>query len=82
MADERTSKNTQNMLARSLFANPAEERAVGVISLHPGWVQTDMGGPNALIDVNTSVTGMLDVLEAEGAPRHAFIAYDGNEVPW
>lgn len=78
----RTSKNAQNMLSRSLFANHAAERGVGVISLHPGWVQTDMGGPNALIDVPTSVNGMLDVLEAESEPRHAFLAYDGSEVPW
>ncbi|MEL1251638.1 SDR family NAD(P)-dependent oxidoreductase [Aurantiacibacter gilvus] len=78
----RLSKVSQNMLARSLFAKHAEERGVGVISLHPGWVRTDMGGPNGLIDVETSVNGMLDLLEAEGTPRHAFLAYDGSEVPW
>lgn len=78
----RLSKVSQNMLARSLFASHAQERGVGVLSLHPGWVQTDMGGPNALIDVETSVNGMLDVLEAETQPRHAFIAYDGSTVPW
>lgn len=78
----RLSKVAQNMLARSLFANHAEARGVGVLSLHPGWVQTDMGGPNALIDVETSVNGMLDILEAEEEPRHAFLAYDGSEVRW
>ena len=78
----RLSKVSQNMLSRSLFENQAKDRGVGIISLHPGWVQTDMGGPNALIDVETSVTGMLDVLEGESAPRHAFIAYDGSPVPW
>jgi len=78
----RLSKVSQNMLARSLFAKHAEPRGIGVLSLHPGWVQTDMGGPNALIDVETSVNGMLDILEAESEPRHAFLAYDGSEVPW
>ena len=78
----RLSKVSQNMLARSLFGSHAQERGVGVLSLHPGWVQTDMGGPNALIDVETSVNGMLDVLEAETTPRHAFFAYDGSTVPW
>ena len=78
----RLSKVAQNMLARSLFEQHAGPRGVGVISLHPGWVQTDMGGPNALIDVDTSVSGMVEVLEAEDAPRHAFLAYDGTPVPW
>lgn len=78
----RLSKVSQNMLARSLFAKHAEEHGVGVISLHPGWVRTDMGGPNGLIDVETSVNGMLNLLEAETTPRHAFLAYDGTEVPW
>ncbi|MGB3167560.1 MAG: SDR family NAD(P)-dependent oxidoreductase [Alteraurantiacibacter sp.] len=78
----RLSKVAQNMLARSLFEQRAGPHGVGVISLHPGWVQTDMGGPNAPIDVDTSVTGMLDLLEAESEPRHAFLAYDGTPVPW
>ncbi len=78
----RISKLSQNMLARSLFENHAMERGVGVISLHPGWVQTDMGGPNAPLDVDTSVTGMVDVLEAESDPRHVFLNYDGSTVPW
>ncbi|RPF71216.1 SDR family NAD(P)-dependent oxidoreductase [Aurantiacibacter spongiae] len=78
----RVSKVAQNMLARSLFEDHAKKVGVGVLSLHPGWVQTDMGGPNALIDVDTSVRGMVDVLEGERAPRHAFIAYDGQTVPW
>ncbi|TIX49417.1 SDR family NAD(P)-dependent oxidoreductase [Alteraurantiacibacter aquimixticola] len=78
----RLSKVGQNMLSRSLFEKHARPRGIGVISLHPGWVQTDMGGPNALIDVDTSVSGMIDVLEAEREPRHAFLAYDGQAVPW
>lgn len=78
----RVSKTAQNIFARSLFEEHAKERGVGVLSLHPGWVQTDMGGPNALIDVDTSVGGMLDVIEGEAAPRHAFLDYAGNTVPW
>ncbi|KLI64892.1 SDR family NAD(P)-dependent oxidoreductase [Aurantiacibacter marinus] len=78
----RISKVAQNMLARSLFENHAKDRGVGVISLHPGWVQTDMGGPDAPLDVDTSVTGMVDVLEAEREPRHVFLNYDGSSVPW
>lgn len=78
----RLSKVSQNMLARSLFEKHAKDRSISVLSLHPGWVQTDMGGPNALIDVDTSVTGMIALLEAERPAEHRFLAYDGSEVGW
>ena len=77
----RVSKVAQNMLARSLHEKHASERGVTVVSLHPGWVQTDMGGPNALIDVDTSVAGLADRLE-ETREGHRFVAYDGEELPW
>ena len=78
----RLSKVSQNMLSRSLFEQHAKEKGVGVLSLHPGWVQTDMGGSNAPTSVDDSVRGLSDVLEAETKPRHAFVAYDGRELPW
>jgi NAD(P)-dependent dehydrogenase (short-subunit alcohol dehydrogenase family) len=78
----RISKVAQNMLARSLFEQHAKERGIPVLSLHPGWVQTAMGGPNALINVETSVRGMADLIEEERRPEHVFLAYDGKTVPW
>jgi NAD(P)-dependent dehydrogenase (short-subunit alcohol dehydrogenase family) len=78
----RISKVSQNMLARSLFESHAKARDIAVLSLHPGWVQTDMGGPNALIDVDTSVAGLIGVLEAQDRPEHRFVDYSGKAVPW
>jgi hypothetical protein len=54
-----------------------------VLSLHPGWVLTDMGGPAALIDTQTSVQGMLQVIQgARPVDNGSFIAYDGKRIPW
>ena len=78
----RVSKVSQNMLARSLFANHAQTRGIGVISLHPGWVQTDMGGSNAPVTVEQSASGLADVLEDDDGSAHRFIAYDGIEIAW
>ncbi|MBC8241926.1 MAG: short-chain dehydrogenase, partial [Alphaproteobacteria bacterium] len=51
--------------------------------LHPGWVRTDMGGPNGLIDANTSVSGMRSVIAALNADMSGrFWNYDGTEIPW
>jgi NAD(P)-dependent dehydrogenase (short-subunit alcohol dehydrogenase family) len=78
----RMSKAAQNILARGVFEQGAKRRGIAVLSLHPGWVQTDMGGPAATLTVDESVTGLADVLEAKHAPAHRFLAYDGSEIPW
>jgi NAD(P)-dependent dehydrogenase (short-subunit alcohol dehydrogenase family) len=78
----RMSKAAQNILARGIFAQEAKPRGIAVLSLHPGWVQTDMGGPAAPLTVEQSVRGLADVLEAKHPAEHRFLAYDGSEIPW
>jgi NAD(P)-dependent dehydrogenase (short-subunit alcohol dehydrogenase family) len=78
----RASKAALNSLTRS-FA--ARHRAAGVttLSLHPGWVRTDMGGPGADIDVQTSVRGLADVVErARQDRKEGYFDYKGDELPW
>ncbi|MFC7377229.1 SDR family NAD(P)-dependent oxidoreductase [Brevundimonas sp. GCM10030266] len=79
----RASKTAQNMLARSLWAGPGRRRGVTVLSVNPGWVQTDMGGPGATIDVTTSARGIVDEIEANtGSGEHRFVSWNGQNVPW
>jgi NAD(P)-dependent dehydrogenase (short-subunit alcohol dehydrogenase family) len=79
----RASKAAQNMLARSLWVGPARARGVTVLSVNPGWVRTDMGGPGGTIDVETSCRGMADQITANaGAHEHRFIGWNGRELPW
>ncbi len=54
-----------------------------VITLHPGWVETDMTHQTGLIDIETSVAGMSRVIA--NAHQHepgSFIAFDGKVVPY
>jgi NAD(P)-dependent dehydrogenase (short-subunit alcohol dehydrogenase family) len=78
----RMSKAAQNILARGLSEQEAKGRGIAVLSLHPGWVRTDMGGPAATLAVEQSARGLADVLESEHRPGHRFLAYDGSEIPW
>lgn len=78
----RMSKAAQNILARGIFEQDAKHRGIAVLSLHPGWVQTDMGGPAATLTVEQSVRGLADVLESEHPAEHRFLAYNGSQIPW
>jgi len=76
------SKAALNSLTRSFVAGLGDTN-ITVVTMHPGWVRTDMGGDNADIDVETSVTGMIDVLESQaGKGGHRFLDYRGRTIPW
>ncbi len=78
----RMSKAALNMLTRCL-AHDLKPHGVLAVALHPGWVQTDMGGKNAAITPEESVAGMLRVIDGLGEKeRGAFLAWDGSWLPW
>lgn len=78
----RSSKAAANMVMKSL-AIDLKPYGIAVAILHPGWVQTEMGGPNALIDTETSVTGLRQVINGLNLENSGcFIAYDGQYIPW
>ena len=70
-------------MAWHVLANEVRDRGVTLATLHPGWVQTDMGGPGATIDVTTSVNGMVGVIDRLTIEKSGgFITYDGRDLPW
>ncbi|HSF72134.1 MAG TPA: SDR family oxidoreductase [Methylotenera sp.] len=78
----RTSKIAANMVMKSLSID-LKPYGISVVTLHPGWVQTDMGGSNALINTKTSVTGMRKVIaDTNLSNTGRFIAYDGQTINW
>ena len=78
----RSSKAALNAGAKSM-ALDLKGIGVKVILLHPGWVQTDMGGPNAEITVEQSVAGMVTLIERLGIDESgSFFNYRGEMLPW
>ncbi|EAQ98861.2 SDR family oxidoreductase [Congregibacter litoralis] len=60
-----------------------KEKAIIAIAMHPGWVVTDMGGHGADIQTDTSIAGMMAVIE-QLTPDDSgrLLTYTGEELPW
>ena len=77
----RGSKAALNTFLRSYAVRAGGQRTI--LAVAPGWVRTDMGGPNALLDVETSVRGMADMLAARaGQGGVAYVNYLNEIIAW
>ncbi len=78
----RCSKAALNMATVKLAQDFARD-GIAVISLHHGWVRTDMGGEEAAIDVGVSAAGLKALIDGTTmAQSGGFRAYDGRTVAW
>ena len=78
----RSSKTALNAVMKglSLELRPLD---IGVLILHPGWVRTRMGGPDAPLLPEDSVRGMRSLVDGFTlADTGRFFRYDGTEIPW
>jgi NAD(P)-dependent dehydrogenase (short-subunit alcohol dehydrogenase family) len=76
------SKAALNKLTRG-FASGLGDRKLTVLSISPGWVRTEMGGANAMLSVEESCKGVIDVVETRaGSGAHGFYSQDGSTVAW
>jgi NAD(P)-dependent dehydrogenase (short-subunit alcohol dehydrogenase family) len=78
----RSSKAALNAAWRSLALDIRAQDVVAAV-LHPGWVETRMGGPSAPLEPKESIAGMRRVIESLGPGQSGgFFSYDGSEIPW
>ena len=78
----RASKAALNMLTVSL-SNELKKDGFTCVVAHPGWVQTDMGGPNATLKPEESISALLKVIDGlKPDDTGKFFNYDGKTLPW
>src|SRR5579875_144942 len=76
------SKAALNMVTR-LFAWQVRDAGVTAVMIDPGWVKTDMGGPDAQLEPEESARGLLAVIDGlTPDDTGRFLRYDGSEAPW
>ena len=77
----RTSKAALDMGLRSIAARRRDKRTW--LAVDPGWVRTDMGGPNATLTIDQSIPSLADMLETRRRSGGvAFVNYKNDEHPW
>jgi NAD(P)-dependent dehydrogenase (short-subunit alcohol dehydrogenase family) len=78
----RLSKVALNMAMRNMHLELSGEGFI-TLAIDPGWVRTDMGGPQAPLLPEESVRGILQVIDRSTAEHGGrFLRYDGSELPW
>jgi NAD(P)-dependent dehydrogenase (short-subunit alcohol dehydrogenase family) len=78
----RSSKAAVNAIMKSMSLD-LHPRGIMAVAVHPGWVRSDMGGPNAEIEAETSVAGVRKVIAALTKEQLGrVISYDGETLPY
>lgn len=78
----RMSKAALNMATKAISVELKGDKILCVV-IHPGWVRTDMGGPDASLDIETSCKQMVQtILDLKDSHHGKFIQYNGKPLAW
>jgi NAD(P)-dependent dehydrogenase (short-subunit alcohol dehydrogenase family) len=75
------SKASLNMLTLLMYFR-LKEKDIPIAALHPGWVRTDMGGPDGSLTPEESAAALTEVIEKLSLDSPVYMDYRGEELPW
>ncbi|MHA2289626.1 MAG: SDR family oxidoreductase [Promethearchaeota archaeon] len=76
------SKAALNMITK-ILSNDLKKEGIVSIAIHPGWILTDMGGPDAPLKKEEPISQIIDLIEkCDLSNSGKFLDWEGNEVPW
>ena len=78
----RASKTALNMFSMAM-KNELDANGISLLIMHPGWVETDMGGPNAPLSTEESVSGIMQRIEEQDMSMSGrYVEFDGSTIEW
>ena len=78
----RASKTALNMFSMAM-KNELDANGISLMIMHPGWVETDMGGPNAPLSTEESVNGIMQRIEEQDMSLSGrYVEFDGSPIEW
>lgn len=78
----RASKSALNQLMRS-YAVRHRDDARTLLLMAPGWVKTELGGPDARLEIEESIPSLVTVVDAQrGHGGLQYLDYRGKTVAW
>ena len=78
----RASKTALNMFSMAM-KNELDANGISLLIMHPGWVETDMGGPNAPLSTEESVMGIMQRIEEQDMSMSGrYVEFDGKSIEW
>lgn len=78
----RATKSALNQMFRSFAVRSADGKRA-LLLMAPGWVRTEMGGPDASLEIDESIPPLIDAVDAQrGVPGLQFLDRNGDSVPW
>ena len=78
----RASKTALNMFSMAM-KNELDANGISLLIMHPGWVETDMGGPNAPLSTEESVSGIMQRIEEQDMSMSGrYVEFDGSPIEW
>ncbi|HUU79671.1 MAG TPA: SDR family oxidoreductase [candidate division Zixibacteria bacterium] len=77
-----TSKAALNMITK-ILSNDLREKEITILSIQPGWIKTDMGGPEAPLEPKEPISKIIKLVESIGiTDTGKFLTQEGKELPW